>query len=674
MASKRTSKYEIQLEIAEGDKTRSTIDAIERSLKSITTSAKSGDLANGIEQAGVQAEELAKQINDIASSEKDATKEIEAYSKAATKAIAELEKQSSKITYSLSEQGKEQRARISELKKELSLLGDEKAEKARAKELQKELKKLHKDVLDLSDEELEKAQATNRAVRTTLKMAQQDAKLKNAEVKANKTLSQLVKADVKSLNEKIKAQLKFVDALRTTEGRYNLVKKAAEKAGKAGLAIGKAGLKAGAGIIGGAVALGGAAIASAGSQVDREREAMRIKAPMSDQDKQSLVGQVYGEVGGDYTSIVDAINRVTTVLGTGLSKKELVQAASAELRFPGTAAMFKQQNTASPTSSDFVRFSNRMKALQGATGASVDQITSSTDKIANLRQKYFSNASMTDLQAVFLGLQGSGAFDTDEELNRAFDRFVRSQSQSKDDVFTHAQSFDWTKSARGATNKTQVINTMKNMDWASLKDAASVNSTDVQLTEAEQTAKTLRQLEETKNQILIKVLKAIAPLVDKIDVNELEKMFNGVVDFFSKIVPVLVEKIKIIADKISEMIDGSESPQVQGNGMIITDNGDGTQTIKSFSNALGKGGWFGRSAGGIASTPSLVAEAGFPEMVVPLSPDRQARGQQLTQNLNQYFQMSGSETTALSLSQAVKSRDFTRAMMHNSQMDYRLGR
>ena len=80
-----------------------------------------------------------------------------------------------------------------------------------------------------------------------------------------------------------------------------------------------------------------------------------------------------------------------------------------------------------------------------------------------------------------------------------------------------------------------------------------------------------------------------------------------------------------------------------------------------------------RANGGVAAMPSLAGERGA-EMVVPLDYSRSARGRELTQNLNQYFNMNSNETTTLSLSQAVKSRDFTRAMAGNTYLNGRLGR
>ena len=398
----RRSEFVIELNIEKTDATIKAVDQIERSLKSISDTAKSDELAKGLESANTQAKALADKMNELASSEEDSTKEIEAYGKAATRAVQQLEKQYALINYSLSEQGKEQRARIAEITTELSKLGDTKTERAKAKELEKELTKLKKDVLDYTDEELKKALELNSATRATLTISQKEAKLRQAEVKSHKTLGQLVKADLKAVNEKIKAQFKFIDALKTTEGRYNLIKKAAEKAGKASLQIAKV---AGGAVIGGALALGGAAIASAGAQVDREREVNRIKGSLSTDEKSQVLGEVYAATGADISTIVDAINRIHSVLGNA-KREDVVEAAIAEVKMPGMAALFRQQNTGAVGSKDFTALFrqqntgavgskdftalfNRRRAMQSLTGASTEQMAQSSSYIANLRQSSF---------------------------------------------------------------------------------------------------------------------------------------------------------------------------------------------------------------------------------------------------------------------------------------------
>lgn len=662
----RRSEFVIELNIEKTDATIKAVDQIERSLKSISDTAKSDELAKGLESANTQAKALADKMNELASSEEDSTKEIEAYGRAATRAVQQLEKQYALINYSLSEQGKEQRARIAELSTELTKLGDTKEERAKAKELEKEISKLKKDVLNFTDEELEKALELNSATRATLTISQKEAKLRQAEVKSHKTLGQLVKADLKAVNEKIKAQFKFIDALKTTEGRYNLIKKAAEKAGKASLQIAKV---AGGAVIGGALALGGAAIASAGAQVDREREVNRIKGSLSTDEKSQVLGEVYAATGADISTIVDAINRVHSVLGNAKSE-DVIEAATAEVKMPGMAALFRQQNTGAVGSKDFTALFNRRRAMQSLTGASTEQMAQSSDYIANLRQSSFSNASQADLETLYLALQNSGAFDSDEELQRAFRSFVRTQKTSNLDVFELAKKWQengqWARTAYGATNKTQVLNSIGNLDFGSMATQSRITDYSKPAeTDAEMTARKLRELEETKNRILVKVLSAIAPVLEKIDATELEKMFDAALKFFEKVTPPLMDFISKALTFITKLLDDNPNG-LQGQGVVEKDLGNGMVQMQTFTGPM-------RANGGLAAVPSIVGEAG-PEMVVPLDPSRQARGRELTQNLTQYFNLSGSETTTLSLSQAVKSRDFTTAVNHNAYISRRLGR
>ena len=569
---------------------------------------------------------------------------------------------SSRINLSPAEQGKQQRARIEELKKEYETIKDNKKERDRAKEIEAELRQLKKYVIDASDEELKSVLKQNTEIRAKLKLSKDESK-------ARVTMGKLIKADVKSMAERLKSQLKFIDALKTTEGRYNAIKKAATAAGKAAGTIGKTAAKIGAGAIGGALALGGAAIASAGAQVDREREAQRIKVGGSIQDKQDLLGRLYIQTGADYTSIVDAINRVQNVIGSS-SIKDIETAAAAEIRMPGAAAMFMQQTTGQATAQDFTKYMNRMKAIQSATGASVEQITSSTDFISNIRQSSFSNASMTDLQTLYLTMQNSGMYGSGEELQNAFKRFVREQKSSKKGVFEFAQEYDWSKGIYNAQNKTQAINAAKNINWEAVSAASKESSTETQMTEAEKTAMKMREIEEAKNKILMKVLEAIYPIIEKLDLSALQQIFNGLVDLAAKVVPLLVRVLNAISPYLEQLITflsetiGKIITAVDAIIAWIQDS----DIAKFFTGSTPQ-----KANGGLVTMPSIVGENG-PEMVIPLDYSRSARSGNIIQNLNQNFNMSGNETTTLSLMQAVKSRDFSRAMASNAFINRRMGR
>ena len=693
MANNRLSKYTIELDIEQSDRTRSAINDIEKSLKNISDSAKDG-LSDGLASASKQADTLITKVKELAKSETDSTKEIEAFNKAANKTIFDLEKQATALNYSLSEQGKLQRSRLKDLQAELQTLGKTSAEKKRAKEIEREIKAIQKDVVVGSDAELKAALDKNKSIRANLKLTQQESKLLQAQTKHNKALSLLVKDDLKSIRDKIKAQTAFIQTLKTTEGRYKAIKKAA-------LTVGKGALKGagivGGGLIGGAMALGGMAIASANTQVDREREANRIKASISNDEKNSMLGELYIKTGADYTTIVDAINRVTSVLGVS-NRDDITQAAVAEIRFPGAAAMFRQQNTGAATGADFGVFANRMKAIQGqtgatvqqntgkvtandfntytnrlkavqgATGASVDQVQASTEKIANLRQKNFSNASMTDLQSIYLALQNSGAYDNQDELDRAFNSFLRAQRNTKEDIFDFAQRYftnakTQTRGVYGATNRQQAMTALSNLDWRNLRNAANTDSPLMPQTAAEKTAQKMREIEETKNNILIKLLKALEPVINSIDVDELSQFFDAMLKLAKDLAPAISALVSFVTTTMVQLVNAVQK---------IYESLFGESNGKLKDVEVGVAG-FAHANGGIASMPSICGERG-PEMVVPLDYSRNARGAQLTQNLVQHFNMQGSETTALSLSQAVRSRDFTRAMMSNAFISGRMGR
>ena len=675
MAGKRVSKYEIELEINQSDETRSNVSNIEREFKDLSEAIK-GDLSSGMKEANKYVENMLGSIKDIVEAEGDSTKEIAAFNKASKKAVSDLEKQYTDITFALSAQGKAMRERLSDLEKERKTLGKRKADKQRIIEIDAEIKRIQKDVMIASDDELKSALKLNKEMRAKLKLSQSEIKAVQAQSVQSKKLSGLVKDDIKAIREKIKAQFKFIDALKTTEGRYKLIKKAAGTVAKGAGIVG-------AGIVGGALAVGGMAISSAGAQVEREREANRIRMNLSPDEKNALLGQLYMQTGADYTSIVDAINRVTSVLGMK-KRDEVASAAIAEIKFPGAAAMFRQQNTGAATGADFGVFANRMKAIQGQTGATVQQIQEATNRIANIRQGNFANASMTDLLSIYSALQGSGAYDTQDELDRVFNAFLRAQRGANENIFDFAEKYFTTKSTQtrgvyGATNKQQAMQALSQISFAGLREAATVESSSIQMTAAEQTAKTMREFEEARMKLLQNVVKVLGPIMEKLSEfmtsSKGEKFVNSIIDFFTKTIAKIVDWLDRFTKTIAKIVDWLDR--------LVSDIDEIKNRITGGWSFGGKKDWFDEhsqsvsgayeSNGGIASMPSICGERGA-EMVIPLDHSRAARSANLTQNLVQNFNMSGNETTALSLSQAVKSRDFTRAMMNSTWLNGRLGR
>ncbi len=655
------TRYEIQLEIEGGDRVSAQIDKIDRALLDVSNNAKNLNF----EAANQTLADLERQMNELAESGEDATEQMKAFDRASNKAYTELERAAVRLNHSISDQGKAQRERIKELEQEKAALDKTAEGKARAREIDKEIKDLRRQVVDVSDDELSAMIKQNVQARARLKLLQQEAKAQKTEQKQQKTLLQLIKEDLKPLQEKLKLQKEFIQSLKTTEGRMNALKRVA----KGAMSVGGAALK-GAGVVaGGLMAVGGMAVASANKFVDREREADRLKVSGSREDKVNLIGDLYAKTGADDTSIVDAINRVYSVLGN-LSRDEIIEAATAEIKMPGAAALFRQQNTNPVSAKDFTAYFNRLRGIQGATGATREQITSSSDYIANLRQSSFTNASETDLQSLYLALQNSGAFDTDEELQRAFASFVRKQKDSGVDVFTLAKQWqdngNWTRTAEGATNRTQAANAIKNLDFVRIGELSRVSDYDApEETASEKTARQMRQLETLKDKLLIEVLESLQELIEN---GDLKSLITGALDLVKLMVkfltpvikdlmPYINKLIRFIIDKIGALAEYTaaikkqnekqterqvEAAQSKSPAKIIAAR-SGLDHAMKFAN------------GGITSLPSICGEAGFPEAVIPLDPSRSGRAAQIMQQVSQTFNMGSNESNVMSMASALRS-------------------
>ena len=679
MSDTMKTRYEIELAIEGTDRLNGQVDNIDRALEAISKNAKSLKFEDAVK--GVA--DLEKYMNGLLESEQDCTVQWSEFERASTKAYNDLEKEAVRLNFSISEQGRLQRERLKELEQEKSALGSTKEEKARAREIDKEIAGIRKQVVVASDAELQSMQKANVQARARLKLLQQESKAQKTQGKEQKTLLQLIKEDLKPLKEKIALQKEFIQSLKTTEGRYNALKKAA----KGAMSVGGAALKGAGAVAGGLMAIGGMAVASANKFVDREREADRLKISGSRDDKVAMIGDLYAKTGADDTSIVDAINRVYTVLGN-ISREEIIEAATAEIKMPGAAALFRQQNTNPVSAKDFTAYFNRLRGIQGATGATREQITSSSDYIANLRQSSFTNASETDLQSLYLALQNSGAFDTDEELQRAFTSFVRKQKDSGVDVFTLAKQWqdngNWTRTAYGNTNRTQAANAIKNVDFVRMGELSKVADYDApQETASEATARQMRQLEALKDKLLIQVLESIQSTFKE---EELRSFISGavelikmMVEFFvpilKKIMPYVEKLIRAILDKIGALAEYTEAikkqNEKQAERQVEAAQSKSPAAIIAARSGLDHA--LKYANGGITSLPSICGEAGFPEAVIPLDPSRSGRATQIMQQVSQTFNMGSNESNVMSMASALRSASWAYESGRISELNRRRG-
>ena len=674
----RKSRYEIELGIKGDDKVRAQIREIDDGVTSISERADNLDFKGALNGA----QELSKKMAEVASAGEDATLQMNAFEAASKKAIKGLEKQASDLTYSLTEQGKAQRARLRAIDEEIAKLGKSKEDAKKRKELEKERAKIAKTVVDLSDEELKRALRLNQASRAELKLAVQNGKLMRTETKEQKKLAQLVKDDLKGIKDKIKAQFEFIKALKTTEGRYNALKKASALGVKAGVGIAKGAGKAALGGIGIAAAAVGAIASNAGAATDtaveRERASARVRG-LSQEQASEAVSRIYSITGADSERIVAAIHAVQSVLGRGLSVDELVQTASGEVLSPGISALYRQQTKGDVSANALIALANQTRASTRETGASVEQIASAREYLANTSNRTQSKAPLRQQEAVYLSLLNSGAFDDEAEVQEAYKRFI-SRLKPDEDIFEAASRFDWTQGL-STTNKIQASNAIKATNWEALRAIGNqqYSGDALSLTSNEERASRMRATQERLQDVQLRVLEAVDAAITKIGPEKLKEMIDGVLNLATEIVtrllPIMVNLIETLEPVLQPLLDALLSlVDLLGEAVEwLKTNNVGEKTERTFDVAKNFGivgllsNLFGddedegatlnghaRADGGVASIPTIVGERGA-EMVIPFDYARRGRANNLIQTFNQTFNLAQNQTTASSLAATMRT-------------------
>lgn len=709
------SSYTIDL-VVKDDKTKDSIRELENELGKVGKSLDMEDAQKSVDSALRKIDALAKNT----SSDFDAISK--AYSRTSQKAVSALEKQYEQLRM---EQDK-QKASSEQLSQELSeqhrIQESSLSTQEEKNAAQKRSAEIEAHICELGLDQIENKIKQNRQLRYQLKVSAQMAIQQNAIAKSEKKEAELTATkakleaaqnkahsgsikerikffinqrkennlEIKSLQDKIKLlkaegkeQMQIAHTVKLTgksngsngadrQGKHQGLFNVASVAGKGVRAVAGAG-SAAVGMIGGAIS---AVTQVAQNDVEKEQQANRVKG-YNYEDAKDILGKLYIKTGADYSTIVDAINKVQGTLGRKLSKEDLVSASEVELRYPGTSAMFASSNTES-SAGNFNVYANRMRSIQSATGASNEQIQASSQMFSNMKSGNFNNAKVTELQGVYLQLQNSGAFDSQEELDEAFNGFVRKQKESKMNVFDLARNYDWISGIQGERNRVQATNTIKNMDWKPLQTASTIKDDSVmQKTESEKSVEEMRALEVEKNNLLKGLLPALSPIIKELTTflqgDGAKKLVKGITDMFTTLAPIMKVVfdlldyfLKTFNDYILENLKAAMAWLAKKFGNEEKDDGKendvSTDAIPKSAN------------GGLAFGPTLVGERAFqPEMILPLDYSRQARAGNIVQSVSQTFNMSGNETTALSLSQAVKSRDFRRATAQNAFLTARGG-
>lgn len=622
MPIKTIESYNIGLNVVQSDKTKKNI----------------ADLKSSFANESKDLNEISKQYQEILKQQGEHTEEAKAYNKLLGQRLSEFDKEYDKIINSMTEEGNLNRKKLAEYKK---LQTEGKLQKDQLAEM----KRLQNSVVEGTDEELESKRKQLQLTRIQYKTAIESNK---REIIAKKSLGQLVKADLKAAKERLKVQLDFIKSLKTTEGRYKAIKKASS-------AVAKGGAKAaaiGAGIVSGIV---GGAVASADNIVESERQARRIKAPLSDEEKSKLLMNLRVATGQDSASIVDAINRVGNTIKTS-KPEEIMQMARAELEFPGASTLFQSQ-TGETKASDYTVLQNRLRAIQSVTGANIGDLSSVMESVSNLRDSAFkSGVSQQDLVSLYAAIQSSNAYDSEEEITRAMRGFLNQSGLNRENFYQKMSEFDWSRYARGSQAKNQADKFKTTFNFKALEAAnTSAEKTTVSQTSAEKAAEKARKIALKKDELVARILDKIEPLLES-------GKLDSIIDSLFKVLEITLPMLQPVLTLVQKVLKALEPvldaiSEVSSRIIYAIEHAEGIEDFfkKLKSGEPASGG--SRSNGGIAISPSIVGERGA-EAVIPLDYARLGRANNIMQTITQNFTMTGNQTTALSLGTAIKQRSF----------------
>lgn len=571
-------------------------------------------------QASKQAlKELQNAMKDSATPVSDLN---DAYAKLAKYAedTTELEKQYDKLIAK----------RLADRDKEIDQLKAEKIAIAANRDLTEEQKK---EQIALKDAEIERIEADKKYIRSKAK-----------EIKTEKKLNQLIKEDLKGLKDKVKEQLKFVAALKTTEGRYKAIKKAAQVGTKVGLKA-----------AGGALALGGVAagmaVGAAQNIADKENALKSLKSGVDP----STVDEIYVKSGADYSSIVAAVNNLSDVTKDNAL---LVQGAVLELQNPGVGKLLLSTSKQNPE--NIPRLKNAIDQIKRQTGT--QDMSAALEASTKARIVTNGTVSQTDYIQAYAALSQAGL--EEDKINR----IISDVSRQSGNFIENLNNADLTKYVRGQ-DKTRLSNIKLGLEKLDLDKVAEKTS-------AESIVEKLREFELKKNELLVKLLPLIEPMLKELDKvlsgPMIEKIAEGLVNFISKAVPILVTiltKLEPYVDKligwIAEIAGANDDKsnestlgEVAGEklGKMFSYIAQGLDAILSIKLPGGQ-----KAQGGLVTAPSLVGEAG-PELVLPLDYSRAGRASQIINNFNttQSFNMQSNQTVPLAFSQAIGRNKFVK--------------
>ena len=620
MANNNTHSYTIDLDV------KST-ESSKRALK---------ELQSAFADSNNSVMELNRAYAQIAESVKDTT---------------ELDKQYSKV---INERIKDREKEIDKIKAiQIGIINNNKLSESQRKNLLNNTQKR----IDLAQKEID---TLNRSNLVSTKAELKKLKALKEEEALRKKLSTYVKQDLNALKDKIKKQFEFIKMLKTTEGRYKAIKKAASTAVKVGGKVAKAGLKVGAGAAGLALGLAGAAIGGV-EKTEQKAQAMRsLKSGV----RESVLDSIYIKTGADYGTIVEAINRI---YGLVRSDQQVEKFAVAEIQNPGLGRLMAMQGH---VDNNF-DYQNAMNQIRKNTG--IQDTSAIIDAASNSRLVKNGEISQFDHMMATASLTQAGI--DPETAERMITHIARNKGN-----MSFIDAFNSTDLSKLVYDK-GLKNTLKNAN-IELKEIdykkQGLEETPQQKA-ARETAEQLRKFELEKDKMLSRILPGVLPLMKAMmDLARrimpkvllvLGHLLNGLrivvawiedkLDIGSKLSRSLRDASVEIKDAAERMEDAyaMEMPTSEDNMRTIKNNKERLKEIKQENELIT----------GVKNTPSttitnpaITGENGIPKLVIPLDPSTIQRSNQIVNNFvtSQTFNMAANQQTPLAFASAVGQNRF----------------
>lgn len=372
--------------------------------------------------------------------------------------------------------------------------------------------------------------------REKVKAAKEAAeKLKEEEIRRKK-LSTYVKADLVALREKVKSQLKFIAMLKTTEGRYNAIKKTL-----AGMV--KLSGKLAAGMAGGALAIGGAltgaAFGAADSMVEKEQAMASLKSGIDP----SVVDAVYMKTGRDYKEIVAAINSLSDVTKDNAS---LVQGAVLELGNPGAGKLLL--STSKIKSSNANELAKAISQIKKQTG--VQDMSEALEAATKSWSVSTKKVSQTDYLQAYAALQQRG-FDGEQ-----IEKIIKDISLKNGSFVDNLNKADLRKYTDDEQMKIRLANAPLELQKLALNGEEPTKGN------WQSTAERMRAIELKKTALLEKLLPVVDKVIDGIssalDSIPIQDIADGLVNLFTSVLPLLKPVFELLNTLLPPLIDAAK--------------------------------------------------------------------------------------------------------------------